>query len=136
MSVTQFQPRTQAPPDDPFGFDHAWKAVVLAERLLQVATGNANAAISDLGRVERERYADAAAVALALLDENRMTVAVYVAANQIQDLGSQSRIGRLGLVQMTRDAVEAYVAALAGHHGPTVTTLAPLVALDQRGAEG
>lgn len=112
----------------------ALRAVVIAERLLQVVTDDATASLSPLSPAERRRYVDAASVAIALLDPSAGVAAAYVAAHRVQDLRAQSPLQRRGLVQLTQDIVERYLETLAGYHARTEQALAPLVVKDLRAA--
>jgi hypothetical protein len=110
---------------------HALRVAVLAERVLQVHTDDARASLDRLPRGQRTDYETAAAVALAVLDADRQTPAIYAAAHGLVDLGSQSPVQRRGLVQMVRHVVERYVQTLGGQHTRIAASLAPLIALDR-----
>lgn len=116
------------------GLTQAFKAVVLAERVLQVHTDDARAALTDLPVWQRRQYEDAAAVALALLDPDRQTPAIYAAAHRLVDLGAQTPLQRRGLLQMVTEVVQRYTEALAGQHTRVVAHLEPLIALDRLAA--
>lgn len=117
------------------GLTQAFKAVVLAERVYQVHTDDARAALTDLPVWQRRQYEDAAAVALALLDPDRQTPAVYAAAHALVDLGAQSQVQRRGLIQMVHQVVERYTQTLSGHHTRVVAQLEPLMAIDRVAAD-
>lgn len=109
---------------------------VIAERLLQVRTGRVESSISDLGRGTRQRYEDAAAVALALLEDEADVAALYSAAAAVADLTAQTPAQRRELVEMTRRMVDRFHEVLAGHHAMAVERLRPVIARDQQDAAG
>lgn len=109
---------------------------VIAERLLQVRTGRVEASLSDLGRGSRQRYEDAAAVALALLEDEADVAALYAAAHTAIDLGAQTSAQRRELVEMTRRMVDRFHEVLAGHHAMAVERLRPMFTRDEQAAAG
>lgn len=135
QSVAEHHAFSQPGADAPRRMMAALQAVQLAERLFQIESGNDTARLFDLTQRDRARYADAAAVALALLDAERQPPALYVAANRLVDIGSQTPAQRRGLVQMVGQAVERYLDVLAGHHQRVVDQLAPLVAIDREAVD-
>lgn len=114
----------------------AVQAAVVAEALLKVRTNRATASLSDLGRGTRQRYEDAAAIALALLEDDADVPALYAAADHLCDLGAQTAAQRRELVALAHQVVDRYHEVLAGHHVMRVERLRPFIEIDQReGAE-
>lgn len=120
----------QAPPATPLLIRQV-QVIALADRLHQLVSRDRTATLSGLAPTERRPLEEAAAVALALLDDDAArTRALYVAAHGIQDLGAQTPLQRRGLLELTRTITDRFVEALAGRHSVTAARLQPFVELD------
>jgi len=135
MAESVASPTAPHQPTDP-GLDlaHTLRVLVLAERVLQVATDSARASLDPLTPAARERYQMAAAVALALVEPERSVSALYAAAHRQADLGAMSPVARRGLVQMVGEVVERFAEVLGGRHPRVVAQLEPLIAIDRAAA--
>lgn len=109
------------------------QVIALADRMHQLLSRDRTATLSGLAPAERRPLEEAAAVALALLDDDAArTRALYVAAHGVQDLSAQSPVQRRGLVELTRTITDRFVEALAGRHSVTAARLQPYLELDAR----
>lgn len=112
-------------------FMRATQVAIVAERLLQARSNASTASLNDVGRATRQRYEDAAAVALALVDDDGSdTAAIYAGAQRVLDLGAQTPTQRRELVTLAQQIVDRYIAVLAGHHQAEVARLQRFIDID------
>lgn len=130
--VTDPGPEAQAQATTPMLIRQV-QVIALAERMHQLLTRDRTATLGGLAPKERRPLEEAAAVALALVDDDAArTRALYVAAHGLQDLSAQSPLQRRGLVEIARTLTDRFVEALAGRHTVTAARLQPFIERDAR----
>lgn len=109
----------------------AFRVDLVATRLLQARTMFTTATLDDVDRATQQRYETAAAVALALIDDQPSEPALYAAAAAIASIGDLSVPQRVELVAMVRQAVDRFHEVQAGKHAHAVDRLQSLIDRDR-----